>query len=274
MQPKTMQTDRQMLREYLLGALPEDLASDLDARLFSEDELHGQLQEEQNALIEDFVYGRLAPDEEAAFQSQCARSPLLQRKVESFRNFLSALESQSNQAPLWKVPYFSLPRFLAPALALMLCVASLLYLKELRRNAVLISQLQASSRAPGPLTPALDGKAVSVVAFLSANVPRGPATTPQIIVPAGARILELQVELHPMATGEVDRERVEWDMELLRGDEVLSKAAHVRLRRIGHQTFLPLIIDIGTIHAGSYIVRYSPHSDPGAIQIRQFYVAN
>ncbi len=274
-----MQTDRQMLREYLLGALPEDLASDLDARLFAEDELHRQLQEEQDALIEDFVYARLARNEEAVFQSQCARSPLLQRKVQSFRNFLSALESQSNPAPLWKAPYFSLPRFLAPALALMLCVAGVLYLKELRRNAVLTSQLQASSRAPGPITPAIDGKAVSVIAFLSANVPRGPATTPQIKVPAGAGILELQVEFHPPATGQIDGDmlkwdKVEWDMQLLRGDKVLSSSDHVVLRRIGHQAFLPLVIDTASIHPSSYTIRYSPHSDPGAVQFRQFDVVN
>jgi hypothetical protein len=269
-----MQTDRLILRGYLLGSLPEDLATEVDARLFAEDELHRELQEEQDALIEDFVYGQLAPDVEAAFQSQCARSPLLQRKAESFRLFLSALERQTTPARLWKVPYFSLPRFLAPALALMLCVASLLYLRELRRNTVLVSQLQASSRAPAPVTPSSGGKVVDVVAFLSANIPRGPATAPEITVPASATMLELQVELHPPASGNVDWDRVDWDMELLRGDEVVSKSAHVRLRRIGLQTFLPLIIDTGAIHAGSYIVRYWPHADPGAIQIRQFYVVH
>jgi hypothetical protein len=198
----------------------------------------------------------------------------LQRKVDSFRIFLSALERQSNPDLLRKAPYFSLSRFLVPALALMLCVASLLYFKELRTNAILISQLQASSRAPETVTPSIDGKAVAVVAFLSASVTRGPAAAPEITVPASAKMLELQVEFHPPATGRIEWDGVEWDLKLLRGDEVILSSTHVLLRRIGHQAFLPLVIDTGSMHAGSYTVRYSPHSDPGAVQFRQFYVVN
>lgn len=58
-----MNIDRQELRDYLLGRMPENLASDLDTRLFSGDELLHRLQEEQDLLSEDFVYGRLTPED-------------------------------------------------------------------------------------------------------------------------------------------------------------------------------------------------------------------
>lgn len=266
-----------MLREYLLGALPEDLAAEVDTRLFAEDELHRELQEEQDSLIEDFVYGRLPQDEEMTFQSQCARSPLLWRKVESFRLFLAALERQPAPAPWDKAPVLHFSRFLpvlSPALALLVCVASLLYLKELRRNAALTSQLQASSRAPERVLTSAGGKPTAYVAFLSASVARGAAGAPDITIPASASVLEVQVEVHAPAAEEVGWDKLEWDMELLRGNEVIARSAHLLLHRIERQDFLLLVIDTGSIHPGSYAVRFSPHSEPGAVQYRPFHVVN
>src|ERR1700677_2488093 len=191
-----MKTDQQQLRDYLLGRLPENLATELDTRLFANNELNRELQDEQDSLIEDFVYRRLAAVEDEAFQAQCERSPMLQEKVRSFRVFLSALERQSDSqsAPLTfrSRQFLSL---LSPALALLLCFASFLYTRELRRNAVLSSQLLASSRTYGSNTSSDEDRRSTVVAFLSANVPRGPSVAPEIRLPATARLLELQVEL-------------------------------------------------------------------------------
>jgi len=266
-----MKTDRQMLREYQLGTLPEDLAAEVDARLFADNGLHREIQDEQDSLIEDFVYGRLTPEEEAAFRTQCGQSPSLQEKVGSFRVFLSALERQSASKP--SSIALRLPRFLfvlSPALALMLCVASFLYVGELRRNAILRSQVQSSSRRPNFAMPSNENKPVSVVAFLSANVPRGASSSaPEIRVPTTASVLELQVELHPAPVGEAD-----WDAQLLRGREVVWASAHVPLHRIGQETFLSLAIETESIRAGSYVIRYSPHSDPEAAQFRPFHVVD
>src|ERR1700679_4373851 len=92
-------TDRQQLRDYLLGRLPEDLAVQFDSRLFADDALRQELDEEQHSLIEDFIYERLTETEERTFQEQCPQSPLLREKVESLRVLLSALARQHNSTP-------------------------------------------------------------------------------------------------------------------------------------------------------------------------------
>jgi hypothetical protein len=263
-----MKTDQQQLRDYLLGRLPENLATELDTRLFASNELNRELQDEQDSLIEDFVYRRLAAVEDEAFQAQCARSPMLQEKVRSFRVFLSALERQSDSksSPLiLRFRQFFI--LLSPALALLLCFASFLYTRELRRNAILSSQLLASSRTYGSNTSSNEDRRSTVVAFLSANVPRGPSTAPEIRVPATARLLELQVELQPSPSGEAD-----WDVQLLHNTEVIWASAHVPLHRVGQEAFLSLPIDTGSIRTGSYVVRYSLHSDHGAAQFRPFHL--
>jgi hypothetical protein len=263
-----MNTDQQQLRDYLLGRLPEKLATEMDTRLFANDELNRELQDEQDSLIEDFVYSRLTPVEDEAFQAQCARSPMLQEKVKSFRVFLSALERQSDSKPSPLILRFrQFLSLLSPALALLLCFAGFLYIRELHRNVILSSQLLTSSRTYGSNRPSNEDRRSTVVAFLSANVPRGPSTTPEIRVPASARLLELQVELQPSPSGEAD-----WDVELLHDTEVIWTSAHVPLHRIGQEAFLSLLIDTGSIPSGSYVVRYSLHSDHGTAQFRPFHL--
>lgn len=264
-----MNTDQQQLRDYLLGRLPEDLATEMDARLFASDELSRQLQDEQDSLIEDFVYSRLMPVEDEAFQAQCARSPMLQEKVRSFRIFLSALERQSDAIPPRHVPHLRQYLIvLSPALALLLCFAIFLYARELRKNALLHSQLLASSQSPGSNVSSSEGTLSTVVAFLSANVPRGPSATPEIRLPATARLLELQVELQPSPSRETD-----WDVDLLHNNEVIWKSVQVPLHRIGQETFLSLLIDARPLRAGSYVLRYSPHADQRGTQFRPFHLA-
>jgi hypothetical protein len=49
-----MTTERQELREYLLGQLRTDAADELDGRLFAQDDLVRDLQDEQDALMDPF----------------------------------------------------------------------------------------------------------------------------------------------------------------------------------------------------------------------------
>jgi hypothetical protein len=265
-----MKIDQQELRDYLLGRLPEELATALDTSLFADTELHRELQDERDSLIEDFVYDRLTSEEEQAFQAQCVLSPLLEEKVNSFRVFLSALERQSDQARLMMAPF--LPRFfilISPVLAFMLCIAAFLYVREFRRNALLNSQLLALSHGPVPVGQTGDDKHPTVVAFLSANVPRDASVPPEIIIPATAALLELQVEVHSPSLGDAD-----WDAELLRGTEVVWRSSHLPLHRVGQEAVLSLLLNTESVRAGSYTIQYSLRSDPGSITTRPFRIVN
>lgn len=63
-----MSADRQQFREYLLGKMPETVAVDFDARLFEQNTLHDELEQERESLIEDFVHGQLPTEEESLFR--------------------------------------------------------------------------------------------------------------------------------------------------------------------------------------------------------------
>ena len=60
-----MTTKLSELRAYLLGRLPDNAAEDLDARLFSDDDLHRAIEQERESLIEDYLRARLSPEEDA-----------------------------------------------------------------------------------------------------------------------------------------------------------------------------------------------------------------
>lgn len=262
-----MTIKREELRKYLLGELSEELADELDVRLFADDDLHRDLQDEQDSLIEDFAGGRLTGEEQASFRAQIARSPSLQEKVDSFRVLLAALERQtariSNPVPN---RLFRLTILTSSALAILLCIAVFLYVREYRKNANLNSQLFSLSHTPQPIARSIAGNSVTV-AFLSGNISRGPMASPEIRVPASASFLELQVEIHQRPP-----EEDTWDAEVLRGSEVIWKSSHIRLHRIGQEEFLALFIDAGDIPPDYYVVQYAPSSKSAPSRTRPFRV--
>ncbi len=263
-------TDRQQLRDYLLGRLPEDLAVQFDSRLFADDALRQELDEEQHSLIEDFVYERLTETEERTFQEQCAQSPLLRGKVASLRVLLSALERQQDStSPSFSLSFKQFLALLSPALALLLCFAAFLYVRERHRNTSQVSQV-AALFPPAKLGAPSSGHGVpTVVVFLSANVVRSSSAMPEIKIPSAGTVLELQVEVRSPSSSVAD-----WDVALLRGNEVIQSSSHVPLHRLGEETYLSLRIDAASLQDGSYRVRYSPHADPGVPQYRSFQVVN
>ncbi len=261
--------DRQQLRDYLLGRLPEDLAVEFDSRLFASDILRQELEGEQDSLIEDFVYERLTEEEERMFQEQCALSPLLREKVASLRVLLSALERQHDSVPTpFSLNLKQLFTLLSPALTLLLCFAAFLYVRERHRNLAVVSQVAAPSPPPKFSAPSSEERMPTVV-FLSANVARSSSVMPEIKIPPAGTVVELQVEVRSASSAAGD-----WDVALLRGSKVIRSSSHAPLHRLGQETYLSLMIDAASIHPGSYSVRYSPHLDPRVTRYLSFQVVN
>ena len=65
---KQTQNDREQMRYYLLGLDTAGL-EDFEERMFADDVLYLALQEEQDALIDDFLTGQLTADEARRFWS-------------------------------------------------------------------------------------------------------------------------------------------------------------------------------------------------------------
>lgn len=253
-------TDQQQLREYLLGQLPEDMADQLDARLFADDVLRQELEEAQDSLVEDFVYQRLTEGETEIFHRQIAQSLLLQQKVSSFRLLLSALERQegAHSAPS-ALNFKQVLKWLSPALAFLLCLAIFLYIRN-RHSSIETPQI-AQVTAPSVPHPPDEHTAEPSVFFLSANVVRGSSTLPQIKIPSAGVALDIQVEVRsPSAT--------EWDVSLLRDNVIVHSSQSLPLHRLGEEAYLSL--RIASVRPGTYAVRYAPHDNSAAAQYRSF----
>lgn len=262
-----MKTEPSDLRAYLLGKLPDSAADDLDARLFSDDDLHRVIEEERESLIEDYLRSRLSSEDEARFHALCARSPELQVQVNSLRTFLAVLDKQASQNLSPEPPYRRIFFFVSPALAALLLIVSFLYLHEVRENSILHTRFQTLASSPRPNISPID-EHPEFLAFLSADVPRGPSALPTIAIPATGSLLELEVEVRRPPNGESH-----WNVDLLRGSATVWKSANVPLRRAGRKAYLVLFIDRENLQPGSYQVRYSISSETGASQSRSFQIA-
>jgi hypothetical protein len=250
------------LREYLLGRLAEDQAAELDERLFCEDSSHDELVQEQEALLDDFVYNRLPTRDRLAYVRQVERSAELQAQIAERRRLIAAVGRLPN--PVGAAPRARFVFFLAPALALLLCVASALYFRELRAKASLQAQVVASAQPAQPTSAPL-AQGEPAVAFLSANVTRSGSALPVVDVAHGASLLELQVEVHPSSAAQT-----KWDAELMRDGEVMWASKNVLLHREGNEAFLDLMLDTRSLNDGAYEVRYKPQADGGTSQTRMF----
>jgi hypothetical protein len=262
-----MKTESSDLRAYLLGKLPEKPAENLDARLFSDNDLHRAMEEEREFLIEDFLKSRLSQEDTVRFRALCACSPELQAQVNSLRTLLVAVNRQALQNLSPAPTYRRIFLFVSPPLAASLLIVSFLYLRESRENSNLHTRLQTLAPSPKPNVSPIDEHPV-FLAFLSADVPRGPSTLPTIGIPATGSLLELEVEVRNPPEGESH-----WSVDLLRGPATVWKSANVRLRRVGRKAYLELVIDREDLPPGSYQVRYSVSSEAGAPQSKSFQIA-
>ncbi len=263
-----MKIDHKQLRSYLMGCLPESSASEIDARLFADDLLHQDLEVEQESLIEEFLTGQLSDDEQQLFRAQIARSPLLRVKVESMRVLLAAIERRS--APRSRLAAFFSTRsgmLLVPALATLLCVAGVLYVRQSRESANINRPSQSLSHALQPIRQASANVPVTV-AFLSANVVRGSGSPDTIQITPNDSVIELQVELRVASAAEQS-----WDVELRRGAAVIWKASQLPLQTVGREEYLALRVEAKNLAPGDYEVRYRPSSsDQRAYRSRAFRV--
>jgi hypothetical protein len=86
------------LTRYLLGSMPEEERSRVEERLFSDDELHEELQATADDLIHAYLQGALTADERSRFESHFLASPPHRRRVEFLRDLLAAVHRVSPEA--------------------------------------------------------------------------------------------------------------------------------------------------------------------------------
>jgi hypothetical protein len=259
-----MKFDHQMMREYLLGGLPEDQAAELDERLFHDQDFSLALRIEQGTLVEEFVEGRLSRQDDSLFRAQCLRSPLLRKEVRSLRALLAAnrRQAQPERPPKLSWRWMLVPVSIGLA-AIVVMVVVLVQSHETRKLEAKLDTLPQT--APVSVRPVKRNP--DVVAFLSAVIPRGPADLPEIVIPQNASRVDLEVELRGAYSEEND-----WHTDLLSGKAVVWQSAHLARSQVGQESFLRVTLDGKSMTPGFWLVRFYPSANPAAIETRSFRV--
>lgn len=91
---------------YLLGDLPEAEATALEEKLLADDEQFDRVREVENSLIDDYVRGRLSPEDRERFERHYLASPVHLRRVAVARNLIAEAD-ESGAEPIAPEPTVS-----------------------------------------------------------------------------------------------------------------------------------------------------------------------
>jgi hypothetical protein len=262
----TGSTERQQLREFLLGGLSPEVAEDLEERMFAEAALYQALDEERAALIEEYVEERLPGEDSARFERQRTLSPELAREVEQLRDLRTLLKRRQESAvsSVRSSRFFLRP--LPVVMAVCLSLLALAVCVQWKDNRRLRAELAQTAKAPQSVVkaaPVPAGQAQEVL-FLAAAVLRGPQDVSNLEITPAASLLELQIEVPAAETTagpwsvELDRE----GQEMLRCDTVLARSA-------GSIHYLPIYIAADSLPAGNYSLHISSRQQ-GSTDTRKF----
>jgi anti-sigma factor RsiW len=156
-------------RRYLLGDLSPAEQAEVDERLLADDELFDQLLAAEEELSEDYLEHRLSRHERRLFEERVLASAPRRRNLELTR----ALRRRAPTPARRRLPS---RRWMAAAGLAGAAAATLLLVRP----------------RPG-------GEAGVISAWLSAGLVRGQSTTPEVRVPPGTGVVQLQL---PLADGD------------------------------------------------------------------------
>jgi len=253
-------TDRRELREFLLGGLAPADAEALEERMFAEDALYQELEEERSILIEEYVAKSLTAQDAARFERQIRESPELAREIAGLRDLKVLLQRRSRSRTAGFAAATLAWRPLPAALAgcvLLLAVALCVQWRENRR---LSTEVARVTHAPpvAPKTIAPPGIAKDAVLFLAAGVVRGPRDIARVQIAPGTGLLELQIEV-PAAggasEGATEAGSAAWSVAVSRNGQPILRSDSVVARSSGSIRYLPVYIPRESLPDGDYAVQ-------------------
>jgi hypothetical protein len=151
------ETDQQ-LREYLLGNPNPSSERVIEEKLFTEDHEFERFQTVEDELVDDYVFGRLSPDEQARFERHFLCTPDRKKKVEFSRaiHIFAVNRAPGRVSPsdrFWRfgpIPQF---RSYGWAVGVLLAISAFAWIAvqnhDLRRELSLLQQSRNASHAPG-----------------------------------------------------------------------------------------------------------------------------
>ena len=111
-------TDRDLIGRFLLGTASEDERQQAEQRLFAEDDFLAELQDREDALIDDYAHGRLADQARGAFERRFLASPQGRARVAFARAAARLQPREALSGRSWT------PRWLPAAAAAVFAIAT------------------------------------------------------------------------------------------------------------------------------------------------------
>ncbi len=232
--------NRDDLIAYLLHQMPEEDRAAFAEKWFAEPELYERLQMVEAELLDDYVRGKLSPEQRRDVEQHLLGSETQRRKLAFAETLQAALPRRRRFPVLWA----------ALVAAMILIVAGVAIWLGIQ-DRTLQQELVRAKREIQPLT-------ASIYTFsLPADTLRGSAVN-AISIPEGARLLRLELELRP------GDEKGVYSAALLSGDRVLWNEGPVRPEPQGRAFIAPVWVPAEVLGAGVYAVQLDISGNPVA----------
>jgi hypothetical protein len=252
-------TDKQTLREFLLGGLEPKDADALEGRMFADDAMYQEMDEEREALVEAYLDESLTGKDAARFERQQSLSPELAAQVIGLRDLKKLLHRSREQRGSGAVERGSIWRPLPVAMTACLLALVLLSCLQWRENRRLHTEFAEKAKEPQAGTKSLPLQSVQGegIVFLAAAVVRGPQGVPLVEIAHDTSLVQLQIELPKEETSARN-----WDVAVGRNGQETFRCTGVFARRAGPISYLPVYLPAESLPDGAYQVRIRS-TDPG-----------
>jgi len=247
-------TEGDELRRYLLGNLSESARERLDRRVLNEAEINEEIQATEDALIDQYLGGKLNSEERKQFESYFLLPKERQQKLHFGRTLLRYLESLSSNKTIQDVNKSSLVRFRLgprPVLVASLVVVCLAVLSALW----LINQRRIKTGSNGQTLAITLGPGSS-----RANDGR----VQRIGVPASYGTVEVQLE---MGSNEYPR----YEVEFLKERQSINTYKSLEAQNKNGRLVLVLVIPAQLLEPGDYTFKLSGATNSGQIEYQDEY---
>ncbi len=170
-----MTTDRRTARRYLLGQLADEESTVVEHEYFRDDAALERMEACEEELVEEYLDGRLLPEDRAAFDAFYLSTSEHRARVETIRRLEKAAPVRSQRLPV---------RWLAAA-AVLLIAAGVVWMIAPRAT--------QDGQPKSPSARSTTAPRVFAVTLTPATV-RGENATPPIVIPPSADIVTLDLE--------------------------------------------------------------------------------
>ena len=178
-------------RRYLLGLVDASRQTAIEDRYFASSDAGDVIEQEEDALIEDYLSGQLSTTDRGHFERYYLASPAHRRRLETVRG-LSRARSQSHPN-----------RWLAAAAVLLVAAGGMWrFAQQAPRPPVVATTRAPSPAAPPPAAPA--PQRVFAFAVSPINV-RSDTPSPTLVVPASTDVVVLELQQEGARPPETDR---------------------------------------------------------------------